>query len=113
MQLRCPISTDNALMTIFTSGYSEELLFYAVDEDDQHLLFDGQVDVDAQFSFGYVSKKYGNIYFVHEVNEYDGTPNTGAVSRWKIDTTGYSLNAHSLIKQEVSATLSCVDSFPK
>ena len=100
-------------MTIFTSGYSEELLFYTVDEDDQHLLFDDQVDVDAQFSFGYVSKKYGSIYFVHEVNEYDGTPNTGAVSRWKIDTTGYSLNAHSLIKQEVSATLSCVDSFPK
>ena len=95
-------------MTIFTSGYSEELLFYMVDEDNQHLLFDDQVEVDAQFSFGYVSTKYGSIYFVHEVNEYDGTPNTGAVSRWKID-----VNAHSLIKQEVSATLSCVDSFPK
>ena len=87
-------------MTIFTSGYSEELLFYTVDRDYQDIFFDDQVDVDAQFSFGYVSKKYGSIYFVHEVNDYDGTPNTGAVSRWKID-----VNAHSLIKQEVSDNL--------
>ena len=92
-------------MTIFTSGYSEELLFYTVDEHNQHLLFDDQVEVDAQFSFGYVSTKYGSIYFVHEVNEYDGTPNTGAVSRWKIDSTRSSMNGHSLIKQEVSDNL--------
>ena len=88
-------------MTIFTSGYSEELLFYTVDKDYQELFFDDQVDVDAQFSFGYVSKKYGSIYFVHEVNDYDGTPNTGAVSRWKIDSTRSSMNGHSLTKQEV------------
>ena len=92
-------------MTIFTSGYSEELLFYTVDRDYQDIFFDDQVDVDAQFSFGYVSKKYGSIYFVHEVNDYDGTPNTGAVSRWKIDSTRSSMNGHSLIKQEVSDNL--------
>ena len=92
-------------MTIFTSGYSEELLFYTVDKDYQELFFDDQVDVDAQFSFGYVSKKYGSIYFVHEVNDYDGTPNTGAVSRWKIDSTRSSMSGHSLTKQEVSDNL--------
>ena len=81
-------------MKIFTSGYSDHLLSYSVDEETHHVVYDKPIDVEPNFSFGHVSKAYNSIYFVHEVNDYDGNPNTGAVSRWTM--------GEKLTKQEVS-----------
>ena len=41
--------------------------------------------MEPNFTFGHVSERYRSIYFVHEVNEYDGILNSGAVSRWEIN----------------------------
>ena len=85
---------DGESLKIFTSGYSDHLLSYSVDKETHHIVFDKPIDVEPNFSFGHVSKTYNSIYFVHEVNDYDGNPNTGAVSRWTMGET--------LTKQEVS-----------
>ena len=98
------------LKTIFTSGYSDELLLYNVDEEAHHVTYQEQCKVDPQFSFGYVSKKFNSIYFVHEVGDYDGVPNTGAVSRWKINlpsqqglqNEAYQMGECPITKQEAS-----------
>ena len=58
-----------------------------MEEETHHVAFDEPCNVEPQFSFGHVSKTFDSIYFVHEVNEYDGNPNTGAVSRWKINSS--------------------------
>ena len=85
---------DGLSFDIFTSGYSDHLLVYSVDAGTHDVVFDGPMNVEPQFSFGHVSYTYNSIYFVHEVNEYDGNPNTGAVSRWTLEG--------KLVKQEVS-----------
>ena len=85
---------DGESFKIFTSGYSDHLLSYTVDRETNEVVFDKPIDVEPNFSFGHVSKTYNSIYFVHEVNDYDGNSNTGAVSRWTMGET--------LTKQEVN-----------
>ena len=82
------------ISNMFTSGYSDELLHFTVNEDTHHLLYVDSWKVESNFSFGHVSDKFSSIYFIHEVNEYEGTPNTGAVSRWKIDGEDISANEY-------------------
>ena len=60
-----------------------------MDEATSHVAFDEPCTVEPQFSFGHVSQTFDSIYFVHEVNDYDGNPNTGAVSRWKIKSSPF------------------------
>ena len=71
------------------------MLSYTVDKDinSGNPVFDKPINVEPNFSFGHVSQTYNSIYFVHEVNDYDGNSNTGAVSRWTMGET--------LTKQEV------------
>ena len=76
---------DNLLTSMFTSGYSDELLHFNVNEDAHSVSYVDSWKVESNFSFGHVSDKFSSIYFIHEVTEYEGTPNSGAVSRWKID----------------------------
>ena len=76
---------DNPLTSMFTSGYSDELLHFNVNEDTHSVSYVDSWKVESNFSFGHVSDKFSSIYFIHEVTEYEGTPNSGAVSRWKID----------------------------
>ena len=85
---------DGESFKIFTSGYSDHLLSYTVDRETKEVVFDKPIDVELNFSFGHVSNTYNSIYFVHEVNDYDGNSNTGAVSRWTMGET--------LTKQEVN-----------
>ena len=82
------------MSNMFTSGYSDELLHFTVNEDNHHLFYVDSWKVESNFSFGHVSDKFSSIYFIHEVNEYEGTPNTGAVSRWKIDGEDVSANEY-------------------
>ena len=76
---------DNLLTSMFTSGYSDELLHFNVNEDAHSVSYVDSWKVESNFSFGHVSDNFSSIYFIHEVTEYEGTPNSGAVSRWKID----------------------------
>ena len=71
------------LSHIFTSGYSDTLMLYGVNQETIH--FSDAWKVEPNFSFGHVSQTYQSIYFVHEVSEYNGTLHSGAVSRWKIN----------------------------
>ena len=78
---------------MFTSGYSDELLNFDINEDTHSVTYVDSWKVESNFSFGHVSDKFSSIYFIHEVTEYEGAfymnmnmkPNSGAVSRWKID----------------------------
>ena len=79
------------------------MLAYTVDVATHDVVFDKPINVEPNFSFGHVSYTYNSIYFVHEVNDYDGNSNTGAVSRWTIG------EGETLTKQEV--TLSSMFSF--
>ena len=79
-----------AVMTqMFTSGYSDELLHFTVNEDTHSISYVDSWKVESNFSFGHVSDKFSSLYFIHEVSEYEGTPNSGAVSRWQIDDVDF------------------------
>ena len=82
------------MLNMFTSGYSDELLHFAVNEDTHHVSYVESWKVESNFSFGHVSDKFSSIYFIHEVTEYEGTPNSGAVSRWKIDAGNFGANEY-------------------
>ena len=73
------------------------MLSYTVDKATNKVVFDKQITVEPNFSFGHVSETYNSVYFVHTVNDYDGNSNTGAVSRWTMGET--------LTKQEVSSQI--------
>jgi len=92
------LNSNDPSFKIFTSGYSDHLLAYTVDVATHDVLFDKPINVEPNFSFGHVSYTYNSIYFVHEVNDYDGNSNTGAVSRWTIG------EGETLTKQEVFVT---------
>ena len=82
--------TVGAVMTqMFTSGYSDELLHFTVNEDTHSISYVDSWKVESNFSFGYVSDKFSSLYFIHEVSEYEGTPNSGAVSRWQINDVDF------------------------
>ena len=85
---------ENSLSKIFTSGYSDELLIYNVNEETHDISYDEQWKVESNFSFGHVSQKYNSIYFIHEVGEYGGNPDTGAVSRWKLNSSSPTIGEH-------------------
>ena len=85
--MKALIFLENSLSKIFTSGYSDELLIYNVNEETHDISYVEQWNVESNFSFGHVSEKYNSIYFIHEVGEYGGTPDTGAVSRWKLNSS--------------------------
>lgn len=70
---------------MFTSGHSDEILLFTKDEDTHTLSYVDSWKVGSNFSYGHVSDKFRSIYFVHTVVDYEGTQNSGAVSRWKID----------------------------
>ena len=72
---------------VFTSGYSDQFFTYKVDEKTRNVEFDKAQSVGPQSSFGHVSQSYNSVYFVYTVTEYDGNPDTGAVSRWTMDDT--------------------------
>ena len=74
---------------IFTSGYSDELLHFTVNEDTHSISYVDSWKVESNFSFGHVSDKFSSLYFIHEVEVYEGTPNSGAVSRWQIDNVDF------------------------
>ena len=79
-----------AVMTqMFTSGYSDELLHFTVNEDTHSISYVDSWKVESNFSFGHASDKFSSLYFIHEVSEYEGTPNSGAVSRWQIDDVDF------------------------
>ena len=107
------MGVEKNLSSMFTSGYSDELLHFTINEDTHSMSILDSWKVESNFSFGHVSDKFSSVYFIHEVNEYDGTPNSGAVSRWKIDdgnlaaknnpsSKGVKTRETKITKQEVS-----------
>ena len=92
---------------MFTSGYSDELLHFNVNEDTHTVSYVDSWKVESNFSFGHVSDKFSSIYFIHEVTEYEGTPNSGAVSRWKIDEgeSGAKVNPSNEYGQQIETKI--------
>jgi 6-phosphogluconolactonase (cycloisomerase 2 family) len=84
------------MYSIFTTGYSNKIVWYNVNEDTLKITFQGDSEIDNKLSFGAVDKEHNCIYFVHEEKN--------EVSRWTIDKTSGEIP--NLAKQEVPDNLS-------
>ena len=99
--------TDPGSYNIFTTGYSDKIIWYSVNEAQSEVSILGQSTIEPNLSFGAVDHANKNIYFVHEVQNYTNIEpkwtNSGAVSRWTLsnEIKGNS-NIPALSKQEVS-----------
>ena len=102
--------TDSCSYNIFTTGYSDKILWYSVNEAQLEVSILGQSTIEPNLSFGAVDHANKNIYFVHEVQNYTNIKqkwtNSGAVSRWTLskEIKGNS-NVPTLTKQEVKHAL--------
>ena len=75
---------EKMIYSIFTTGYSNQIIWYKVDEE--HLEISSQVtsEIEPNLSFGAVDEVNSCIYFVHEVGKYGNFSNNGAVSRYTV-----------------------------
>ena len=73
------------------SGYSQGLYSFTLDGNTGGLVGEvakrGEAEGDkaTNLTFTAFDKERSNLYGVHEVSEFGGTANTGAVSRWAVD----------------------------
>ena len=92
---------------IFTTGYSNKIVWYTVNEDTLKIEFQGDSEIENDLSFGAFDEVHNSIYFVHEQKQYGNFTNNGAVSRWTIDSTKNSNGGKIpiLSKQEVPGNI--------
>ena len=84
LQLHLYTITDTTMYRIFTTGYSNKIVWYTVNEDTLKIEFQGDSEIESNLSFGAVDEVHNSIYFVHEEKQYGNFTNNGAVSRWTI-----------------------------
>ena len=72
------------IYNIFTTGYSNQISWYKVDEEHLEISSQGTSEIEPNLSFGAVYDVYDCIYFVHEVGKYGNFSNNGAVSRYTV-----------------------------
>ena len=74
------------MYTLFSSGYSDQLLSFSMDDVSGKLNLTGQTKIGENASFGMISNntKTSDVYFVHETENFENKfINSGAVSRWE------------------------------
>lgn len=74
---------SNAQNLVFTSGYSSSEQSFLLDLQAGTLSEAGQQDVEPNLTFMDISPDGRDIYLVHEVTQYDGFGDNGAVSLWR------------------------------
>ena len=72
------------IYNIFTTGYSNQISWYKVDEEHLEISSQGISEIEPNLSFGAVYDVNHCIYFVHEVGKYGNFSNNGAVSRYTV-----------------------------
>ena len=72
------------IYNIFTTGYSNQINWYKVDEEHLEISSQGTSEIEPNLSFGAVYDGNDCIYFAHEVGEYGNFSNNGAVSRYTV-----------------------------
>jgi len=77
------IGGANAQNLVFTSGYSQTEQSFILDLEAGSLSEAGQQETEPNLTFMDISEDGKSIYLVHEVTEYEGFGQTGAVSLWK------------------------------
>ena len=91
------------MYSVFTTGYSNKIIWHSVDEDTLSITFKGDSEIEPNLSFASVDNVHKNIYFVHEVEKYEDFSHSATVSRWNI---GYEnkgdKNIPFVTKQEVN-----------
>ena len=98
-----PIFSDTGVYNIFTTGYSNKIIWYSVNEAKLKVSFQGESEIEPNLSFGAVDPINKSIYFVHEVRDYGELKNSGAVSRWMVSTEiRENSNIPTLTKKEVN-----------
>ena len=69
------------MYTLFSSGYSDQLLSFSMDDVSGKLNLTGQTKIGESASFGMISNT-NDVYFVHETENFENKfLNSGAVSR--------------------------------
>ena len=93
------------MYNVFTTGYSNKIIWYAVDEASSSITFQGDSEIEPNLSFASVDNVHKNIYFVHEVGKYENFSHSAAVSRWTIDEKKVDTYIPMLSKQEVTLNI--------
>ena len=78
------IIAERTMYNIFTTGYSNKIIWYNVDEANSKVTFQGDSEIEPNLSFGAVDEVNNGIYFAHEVGNYKNFTNSGVVSRFTI-----------------------------
>ena len=93
---------EKMIYNIFTTGYSNQMIWYKVDEEHHEISSQVTSEIEPNLSFGAVDEVNSCIYFVHEVGKYGNFSNNGAVSRYTVvKEKKQNLNIPILTQEEV------------
>ena len=73
---------------VITSGYSNTMGIYQLTDDGSIVLIEDIVTATNISFFALDPDDSTNLYAIHEVDNYDGQPNKGGVSHWKLKLSG-------------------------